>query len=330
MTQTNEKVTNDPSDRCRGAIWGQFIGDAVCLGAHWIYDLKELTRTFPEGVSGFEKPAEGHYHAGKNPGDFTHYGDAALLMLRSVAETGHFSPQDFGSRFVALFASQEYRGYLDHATRGTLENYLPFASKFPGNPYHFQGGADDDQPATATRLAPVVVAHYRDPELLRVVQSATQVCQNNSRAVIYMKCHALIIKELLSGSGLGDAVKAAAGEVGNEPEYGRELSGAVEAVLGSLGQEVLEVTLRLGQSCPLQSSFPAALHAALKFRDDPRRAVLESANAGGDNAARCAMIGTWLGALHGVQALPAEWRQKLNAREEIEGLVEKIVQRAGR
>jgi ADP-ribosylglycohydrolase len=329
MTQAKEKVTPDLSDRLRGAIWGQFIGDAVCLGAHWIYDLKELASTFPGGVQGFEKPGEGHYHAGKNSGDFTHYGEGALLMLRSVAELGHFSPQDFGARFVALFASQDYRGYLDHATRGTLENYLPFASKFPGNPYHFQGGADDDQPATATRLAPVVVAHYRDPELLRAVSSATQVCQNNSRAVIYMKCHAVMIRELLSGSGLEDACKAGAREVGNEPEFGRELSGAVEAVLSQLGQEVLEVTLHLGQSCPLKSSFPAALHAALKFQDDPRRAVLESANAGGDNAARGAMIGTWLGALHGVQAFPLEWRQKLNARQEIESCVEKLVKQAG-
>ena len=191
------------ADRCRGAIWGQFVGDAACLGSHWIYDLNELDRKFPAGVVGFEKPAQGHYHAGKEPGDFTHYGDAALLMLQSVAHLGHFSAQDFGARFVALFASPQYQGYRDHATKGTLANCQAFASKHPGTPYDFQGGAEDDQPATATRLAPVVVAHYLDGALLKVVESATRVCQNNARAVVYLKCHALVLKELLSGGESG-------------------------------------------------------------------------------------------------------------------------------
>jgi ADP-ribosyl-[dinitrogen reductase] hydrolase len=329
MSLTKEKQIPDLPDRCRGAIWGEFVGDAVCLGAHWIYDLNEIKNSFPGGVAGFETPASGHYHAGKRSGDFTHYGDAALLMLQSIARLGTFSPQDFGTRFVTLFSSEGYHGYRDHATKGTLENYYPFAAQFPNNPYHFQAGADDDQPATATRLAPVVVAHYRDPELIRIVESATRVCQNNSRAVIYMKCHALIIKALLSGCGLEDAFQSAAKAVSNEPEYGQEVIGAAEAVFSQLDQEVGEVTLRFGQSCPLKSSFPAAMHAALKYQDDPRRAILESANAGGDNAARCAMIGTWLGALQGVNGIPSEWRAKVNDRDEIESCIEKIVRKVG-
>jgi len=329
MEIAREKGAPEFADRCRGTIWGQFIGDAVCLGAHWIYDLNELERSFPGGVTGFEAPGQGHYHEGKRSGDFTHYGDAALLMLQSVAQLGHFSPQEFGSRFVGLFSSSEYQGYLDHATKGTLENYQPFAAQFPNNPYHFQGGADDDQPATATRLAPVVVAHYLDDSLLRVVKSATQVCQNNSRAVVYMKCHALMLKAILSGSDLADAFKSGAQAVSDEPEYGREVSGATEEVFGKLDREVREVTLSFGQSCPLKSSFPAAMHAALKHQDDPRRAMLESANAGGDNAARCAMIGSWLGALQGAGGLPSEWRDKLNAKAEIENCIERIVKRVG-
>lgn len=323
----NQDKPTSFDDRCRGTIWGQFLGDALCLGTHWIYDLKQLEQKFPGGVAGFEASAEGHYHAGKLPGDFTHYGDAALLMLQSVAEAGGFSPQDFGTRFVNLFSSSEYRGYRDHATKGTLENYQPFAEKFPDNPFHFQAGADDDQPATATRLAPVVVAHYEDEELLRVVESATRVCQNNARAITYMKCHALIVEALLGGSGLEQAVKAAASQVAGEPEFGRELSGLVESVFNKLGQSVREATLGFGQSCPLNSSFPAALHSALKFQDDPQRAMLEAANAGGDNAARCAMIGTWLGALHGVEAVPAQWRERVKARSEIDRCIDSIVNR---
>ncbi|GFO60088.1 hypothetical protein GMST_24130 [Geomonas silvestris] len=325
MNKDQESRIVDFSERCKAAIWGEFVGDALCLGSHWIYDLNELKNRFPEGVTGFEAPVEGHYHFGKHPGDFTHYGDAALLMLQSIADRGFFTPQDFGARFVALFSSPDYHGYLDHATKGTLENFRPYADKFPDNPFHFQAGADDDQPATATRLAPVVVAHAEDDELLRAVESATRVCQNNTRAVVYMKCHALIIEALLGGSGLPEAVKSAASSVAGEPEFGRELSALVEGVFGRLSEDVREVTLDVGQSCPLTSSFPAALHAAIKFQDDPRRAFLECANAGGDNAARCAMIGTWLGARFGMSAVPEQWRNRLTARQEIEQCIDRIV-----
>ena len=47
-------------------------------------NLTELKRAYPDGVHGFEPPLEGHYHYGKRPGEFTHYGAAALLMLQAV------------------------------------------------------------------------------------------------------------------------------------------------------------------------------------------------------------------------------------------------------
>src|SRR5215210_2832033 len=196
-------------DRFRGAIWGQFVGDAAALGAHWIYNLSELQRTYPDGIHGFEAPAEGHYHYGKQPGDQTHYGDAALVMLESVAELGRFDPKDFGTRFVAHFGSEDYKGYRDKATRGTLENYSLFTEAHPDTEFDFQQGADDDQLAGPSRIAPVVVAHSHDEQLLGVVESATRVCQNNERAVGFIKAQALILAELLQGRDVHSAIHRA-------------------------------------------------------------------------------------------------------------------------
>src|SRR6201987_6195959 len=90
-----QKVTTE--DRLQGAVWGQFVGDATALGAHWIYDLSELSARFPGCVFGFEAPATGDYHESKTPGDLTHYGDGALLLLESIAEQGGFDPRAFGN-----------------------------------------------------------------------------------------------------------------------------------------------------------------------------------------------------------------------------------------
>ena len=112
--------------RLRGAVWGQFVGDAAALGTHWIYDLSELSARFPNGVFGFEAPAAEHYHKSKKSGDQTHYGDGALVLLESIAEHGSFDPCAFGNRFVEKFGSPDYQGYLDWATQGTLKNYQRF------------------------------------------------------------------------------------------------------------------------------------------------------------------------------------------------------------
>jgi ADP-ribosylglycohydrolase len=249
------------------------------------------------------------------------------MLLRSVAELGYFDARDFGARIVALFGSDDYRGYRDHATRGTLEKYAAHATANPGGVFRFQDGADDDQPATATRLVPVVVVHYWDNALLALAESATRVAQNNERAVAYMKAHAVILRELFSGAGAGEAFGAAA-RVVSDDGAGAEVARSIEAAVASLPLDVKDATLKFGQSCPLASSFPAAVHAALKYETDVVRAIAETANAGGDSAGRAALIGAWLGARLGLAGIPADWRDRLNARTEISALVERIVTRA--
>jgi len=196
-------------DRLRGAVWGQFVGDAAALGMHWIYDLQELSAKFPGGVVGFEGPAPDHYHAGRKPGDQTHYGDGALVLLESIAEVGTFDARAFGKRFIETFGSPDYHRYLDKATRGTLENYQRFSQANPADTYDFQQGADDDQLAGGSRLASFVVRYWRDPSLPDLVEAATKVCQNNPTAIGYMKFHGLFLVELLFGRDIHRALNNA-------------------------------------------------------------------------------------------------------------------------
>lgn len=314
-------------DRLRGAIWGQLAGDAACLGSHWIYDLDELDRTYPGGVEGFEAPSKGHYHDGKAPGDQTHYGDAALVMLHSVAELGRFDAADFGRRFMELMDSPDYTGYRDYATKKTLENYRRFLAEHPLEAFDFQRGGDDDQPATATRLAPVVAAHYRDADLLESVTAATRVCQNSCRAIAYMRCHALVLKGVFEGGDLACSLRKAGEAVMADPVFGPEVRRKIREAMDAAPHTVTTATRRFGQSCPLIHSFPAAVHAAFKHADDFAAAVLETARAGGDSAGRAAMIGSWLGASLGVDGIPEVWRRRLTAHDAIERDVERLIKR---
>jgi ADP-ribosylglycohydrolase len=325
----SEKADITLAERIRGAIWGQFTGDAFCLGSHWIYDLQELERRFPGGPQGFEAPASGHYHYGKRPGDLTHYGDGALLLLQSLAECGRFDAVDFGSRFVTLFDSSDYQGYRDHATKDTLTKYHAFRSSYPGAAFSFQEGADDDQPATVSRLAPLAALHFRENGFLSIVEQATLVSQKNDRAVAYAKAHAMILRELFSGRSFPEAVRLIADHMAMAGEAGREVAEKLDAAMASLHLDVKEATLVFGQACPLAASFPAAVHCVLSHGEDFAGALRATAAAGGDNAGRAAMIGAWLGAALGVEAIPRNWRENLSAQSVIDSCVEQIVAASG-
>lgn len=312
-------------DRVRGALWGGLVGDAFCLGSHWIYGLYDIELLFPGGISGFEEPRSGHYHTPKKSGDFTHYGDAALLMLDSVAGCGRFDAVDFGSDFVTLMMDDDYTGYRDHAAKGMLANYRAFRETYPEAPFDYQQGADDDQPATVTHLAPVVVAHYHDPDLLDTVAKATRVCQNNARAIAFARAVALILRNLLGGSSPEAAVADARQSMNSPDKPTQEVNRRMKIACAARMLTPVDATMLFGQSCPLYSSFTAALHTMLICSADFAVAIKTAANAGGDNAGRATMIGAWLGAYHGIGGIPESWRTRLTAHDRIEADIEKIV-----
>ncbi|MFZ2949651.1 MAG: ADP-ribosylglycohydrolase family protein [Desulfuromonadaceae bacterium] len=327
MSDQNYVATPGPAvaDRIRGAVWGQFVGDAFCLGSHWIYDLAELEHRFPGGPRGFEEPIAGHYHFGKKSGDLTHYGDGALLLLHSLQQCNRFDAPDFGSRFVSMIESSEYKGYRDHAARDMVANYRAYRALHPDEAYGYQDGADDDQPANISRLAPLVALYFRAADLPDIVERATRVCHNNDRAVAYNQAHAMILRELFNGSSLNDSVRRAAEQVSRLGPEGAAVAQKIDDALAGRDLPVRETTMKFGQSCPLAGSFPAALQCALHYADDFGAALRATTAAGGDNAGRAAMIGSWLGGSLGIKALPPQWCAALAAHDEIAGAVEWLI-----
>jgi ADP-ribosylglycohydrolase len=307
-------------NRLKGMVLGQFLGDASSLGVHWIYNTKDIESMYPNGLQGFEIPAEGHYHAGKLSGDLTHYGDAAWVLLEALAEETTFDAASFGAAFVEkMDPSKGYMGYFDAATRGTLENFKNHL-EVSADPFGFQEGADDDQLATISSLA-VFIAFYivrneglpvDRSEILAQVEALTRVRQNNDRAVAYNQAHARLLLEMLAGRDIHSAFHHVEEQLATDASLDLEVRRKLKEAFELKHKSTVEATDLLGQSCPLICSFPSAVQATAKHNEDFQKAILETAQAGGDNAGRGALIGSWIGARLGADALPNEWIGKLN------------------
>ena len=71
-------------DKARAMVLASFAGDALALGAHWIYETERIEKEFGK-VENLCSPLADSYHPGKGKGDFTHYGDQSFHLLGYLA-----------------------------------------------------------------------------------------------------------------------------------------------------------------------------------------------------------------------------------------------------
>ncbi len=89
-------------NKARAMVLGSFVGDALSLGVHWIYNTRVIDRKWGR-VEKYMKPENPTYHPTKDLGAFTHYGDQALVLLRSVSEHNSFDLDHFAQAWQSFF-----------------------------------------------------------------------------------------------------------------------------------------------------------------------------------------------------------------------------------
>ena len=89
---------NSLKDRAAGTIVGALIGDALALGPHWYYDLKQLRERFGPWINGYTDPEPERYHEGHKAGNLSQTGLITLELLRSVVASGRYDEADFTRR----------------------------------------------------------------------------------------------------------------------------------------------------------------------------------------------------------------------------------------
>ncbi len=292
---------SDPSD----IVLSSFIGDALALGPHWIYDQGEIAAKFGR-VTRYHAPATS-YHPGKSAGDFTHYGGQTLVLLRSVAGLGKFDLEDFSSQWRAFWDEPENQTYRDGATRQTLANPT--------------GGSDSHDIGGAARIGPLFLLKWADDEAL--VYAARRETAFTHPLDVVLESAEFFCRVMLAvraGSAIPDALESVmAGREWKSLEN-RWLDAARKSAASAESDSAAMESH--GLSCSTGAAFPAICHLLFRHPDDPAAALIENATAGGDSAARGMILGLVYGAGFPVSDLPAEWLTDLGARAEILSLLD--------
>ncbi len=292
-------------------VLGALVGDAASLGLHWIYDqprIAELGGNTPE----FRATTVQHYagvpsyfaHPLKSVGDLTQYGEQVLVLLRAlVASGGSYDQAAYNAAFTAHFGyGGTYVGYVDHATRGTLDNLAGGDADQPN------GAADTQLPAIAK--LPALLVAGQETHSVAAIRSTnnTDVAEAWGRITTAMLCAAR------DGGGVDAVVKSAldAADADTRP--------ALEAVLAAADQSPVDFIAKTGMACELSYGIPGVLHILLNT-EGYEQGLRENILAGGDSCGRAILLGGVLGAIHGV---PESWQARLKSGSEVQTLLGKL------
>ena len=317
-------------ERKRAAILGALVGDAASMGFHWLYDqtrIRELNPSAPEfrqpdrrdyeGVSGY------FAHATKNAGELSHYGEQAKLMLQSLSSC----PEDYSQRhYQALFHQffgygGAYVGYIDHATRDTLNRMEEAGTALQESPEGTYFGSNDLQLPAVSKLPALVARFAGDTRLAAVTESAVRVTNNVDVSVEYGLVAARAIEAaILTASpvlAIEAGLRAASERIAVELQPAEERKGLSSA----------EFSAALGLSCELKFGVPSVFH---QLRDVASfaGAIRENIWIGGDSCGRAILLGSVLGACFGVGGelgIPEPWVARLPERKKIDLWIDQML-----
>ncbi|VVS94230.1 ADP-ribosylglycohydrolase family protein [Desulfoluna spongiiphila] len=298
-------------ERVKEAVMASFVGDALALGVHWIYNVRVIDRKYGR-VEELLVPELASFHKGKAKGEFTHYGDQMMVLLKSVAQNGGFDAEGFMAAWVGLMKGGTC--YLDKASQATLEN-LGAGAAFD------EAGSESTDLAGAARIAPLLLGnHISAGELAQLAATETALTHANmavTDAAAYFACVARLV---LDGCGPVEALSLALDEAGG----GAELREGVTMGLQSRETPTREAIAEFGQMCEIEASLPSTVHLIARHEKSLKEALIENVMAGGDSAARGMLAGLILGARHGLDAVPEAWVTGMVQHQQVLALMDRV------
>jgi len=289
----------------QGALIGALVADSLAMPVHWIYDTEQIVGQFSK-VENLLPPPTTSYHAGKSQGDLTHYGDQTLLLARNViVNKNSFDIKSFSLLWQQ--SMQAYQGYMDRASKTTLENMAQ-------NGTVFDCGSGSTDLGGAVRIAALMGLMQGTEREFQTAAKLQTACTHNSVSAIegtlfLLRCCLAIFQ----GSSPQEAIVAALDHGVNDIDLDLRLRTAAS----SKDLTVTEAVKQFGRGCNISSALPGAIYAILKYQHDFKAAVIETVMAGGDSAARGMAVGMLLGAWLGTEELPEEWFEGLNCFPEL-------------
>lgn len=247
-------------------ILTSLVTDAYCLGAHWVYDEKQLKEN-NLNWNELNNPLS-VWHKGKSAGEFTHYGDQTYWLYEFLKNKETFDEKEYLEFWQEKVKS--YDGYVDGSTRETLENIKNSVTP---------SGSNSSDLSIVGRIAPLLLVSNSKEEFLSNVEKFVKLTHNSEKAVSATLFFAKVLLECFKGKDVISAIESI------KEESNSNIQTFVQKGLDSKTNDTFEKIREFGPACDVAEGFSGIIHLLSKY-SNLKDMLISNAKAGGDSSAR--------------------------------------------
>ncbi|MEM0359216.1 MAG: ADP-ribosylglycohydrolase family protein [Candidatus Hadarchaeales archaeon] len=278
----------------RGCLLGCAVGDA--LGSSW---------------GGFS-------------GRWTDDTHMTIALAESLLEKKGFDGEHLMQTFIKNYEEEPWRGYASGPP--TIFSMVKKGVPWSEASKRLFGGKGSFGNGAAMRVAPVGLLYYNDPEKLREVAEQQALLTHyhelgKEGAVLQARAVSLALTSkppyLFDPYDFLEELR----NFTSHPVYKEKLEKIGRLLKGGSPKEVIR---ELGNGVEAHRSVPTSICSFLLNFHSFKASLLYATELGGDRDTIGAMTGAISGAYHGEEGIPQEWREKVERRERLEELADKL------
>jgi poly(ADP-ribose) glycohydrolase ARH3 len=246
-------------------------------------------------------------------------------IVESLIERKGFDGEHMAQTFIKNYEAEPWRGYGPGPPRifGMIKSGEAWDSAANGL---YRGGSFGN--GSAMRVAPVGLLYSRNLEKLREVayrsSSITHSHKLGKEGAALQACAVALALNTPSDEEIDrEAFLSSLQDFIRDQLY-KEKVAQIRELLGE--QDKAKVVAVLGNGIEAPRSVPTAIYCFLSQPQSYKDTVIYAISLGGDTDTIAAMAGAISGAYLGIEAIPSEWRAKLENGEYIGDLAEKLWQ----
>jgi len=281
-------------EKIKNIINNTLIADSYSLGAHWVYDEKQLLDL---NVNWDELNApQAMWHKGKKVGDFTHIGDQAYWLYEFLKDKKSFEPSAYMDFWEDKMSN--YDGYIDGATRETLEN-IENGVLIGSNSHDF---------SVIGRIPALLLVSDDEEQFKKNTQEFVKLSHNNKIVLEAADFLATLLFRVSNGKDIESEITKLSSQ------YSDFIKNSVKEGVNSAQKDTFKVIRDFGPACDVQSGFRGIIHLLCKYPANLKELLTQNAKAGGDSSSRAMSAAMILSANSDKQNLPISWVKNINAQ----------------
>ena len=327
------RIAPERASRFRGCLLAGAVGDALGAPVEFT-DLKAIRTKFgPEGIRDFV-PAYGRLGAITDDTQMTLFTAEGLIRAQVRGQMRGLSsiPGVVSHAYQRWLETQGHKSKVKDLGRdGWLWTHRElFSARAPGNTclsalktytaVGDPGPAKNDSKGCGgiMRVAPVGLyagsQGCRSEDAFRWGCEVAALTHGHPSGQLASGVLAMVICDLVSGTGLREAIQKAKIHLGTHPQHEETLA-AIEKAIGLASKQTSpdQALVQLGQGWVAEEALGISLFCALTARN-LEEGIIQAVNITGDSDSTGAITGNLLGALLGVHEIPNRWLAHLELK----------------